>query len=500
LLNPDDTNDATVDISFYQEDGTFIKTESNVEIDTYNTLSFQPDDYSVTEESGMIFIDSDTGLVGTVIRESDYSATSEPLQDAGPTSSGDRYLYCPKFVQQGDWDTYICLFHYYSGGTSASVDFKFYSTDGTYIDTYSTMIGSRETFYKKPTDMGINNEYGNILIEADNVNSGEIFIGYTLRTDGDTSYSEPLPRSLTTEAVSNFGKYDKGGTEIDTNIVINNPTSSSMNLDFEFYKYDGTSLGEEIQSIAAHATFTIDPTEYIDCTIGSVYCSSSNGYFIGYSYFGGTMGAGFSTELMTNFNEELYSPNIQEPDSESGGFHTEMWITNTDDDIIEIDVEFFETDGTSFEEITDLELLENSVATIYQEPGVELDGSVIIASPGYDYLSGWIFGRIIDPLLGIDCKNCFNGDGCNWGQNDCLCYLEDCGGLAYCGTICKNSIEPPGDENCEDCRNDEGCSWGENHCICTTYNICEGLTLCDCSQQNCDCGNRCSDSQNSCGY
>jgi hypothetical protein len=445
LFNPDETA-ATLDITFYETDGDLIYTEENVNIEPLNTLYFSPDDYDVTDESGSIIVESNIDITGSVLRIDDQSASSELLQWVSDTSEGDRNLFSPKFIQATGWETWICLHYHNDGSTSISVDLDFYDLGGNWLETKTETLSPKETIYKRPSDWTVDDDYGNIEISASNVPSGGVLIGYTLRTDGEMTYSEPLPSSITDSATSQFSQLS-GDVNFDTNIIIQNPTSSSITIDLDLYDGDGDSLGLEYIQVDSHASSTIEISEYTSEYFGSIYLSSSGDGedFTGYMALLGDNGAGLSTELATEYSTTLYAPDVRDAENEgieNEGFHGIVWISNFYEGDIEVDVLFTDSDGSTQELFDDLEIPENSAETPSPDPtdvpfhGASTIDVVFPSGPNID-----IYGIDLNALGTSQCGNCQDdccGADCSCDRGETRCYgsTVNCWDDGCEGTLC----------------------------------------------------------------
>jgi hypothetical protein len=489
VFNPDDADTATITISFYKENGNLIDSVEDIEIDALNTLIFTPNDYGVTDNTGNIVIESDLNIVGSIIRRSSYSAASEPLQWTDDTSQGSRTLYCPKFIQATNWETWICLYYNNDGGSPISVNFHFYDLNGIFLGTKIVPVSPKQTLYQRPLDMGIFSSYGNIIIETI-VPSGGVLLGYTLRNNGIDclSYSEPLARSLTEIAYSSYFLYNKEGIEIETEIILNNPTSTLITTYFDIYSDSGALIGSENTQILPHSTITLEISEYTTYPVGTIYFSSTSANFIGFSALIGNLGFGFSTELILSPSEIIYFPGILEPDDmETGGFRSNMLVSNLDDESIEIDIDLLDLYGNVEYSFSDVELVDNGVNMVFPIEEVEYIGSGILMEDGISsiYIDGWAYNRWVEILF---CDNCL-GEGCDWTDEDCSCNQINCKGKTYCK-------DPPMQGEQGGCVG-RGCSLSTNQCPglkCKVHGNwnCGGKTVCNgggglCGKASCGC-------------
>ncbi|UCH90173.1 MAG: hypothetical protein JSV49_05925, partial [Thermoplasmata archaeon] len=174
-------------------------------------------------------------------------------------------LYCPRFVQNTNWETLITLSN--PSENKAFIDIFYFDEDGYYIDDFNTEIESKDTIDFISTDHGIQNEAGSIIIS-----SNIPIFGNIIYYSEYCAASEPLQSNPSTTLYCS-GFYQS--VDWETWICINNINGTSSSITLTYYDENGNSIDTFIDTLSPKEQRYFRPSvDGITDTFGSVIVQS----------------------------------------------------------------------------------------------------------------------------------------------------------------------------------------------------------------------------------
>jgi hypothetical protein len=497
ILNPNEIP-ANVQINFHEDNG-LLGSNFGIVILPYNIHQFHPRDFGVNDVTGSIVIESDIGVVGTVIRTSQYSAAAEmlhPAQSIGPES-----MYCPEYRQDGNWNTYITVNN--EDSSTLSAEAIFYDTNGIPVHTEPLSFNAHQTQYLDVSDYVEGTQGGSIEIKPIPP-AHQSLKGNVIVTDDDMAYSYAL-QEPTQFASAIYRCLISPEFQRLTTVELTNPSENLIHVTYTFFDEDGTWLCDDSMAINPHATFTINPSLYVSNLRGTIAIISPDGEFVGSAITIGTNGAAYANGLMTKFAGIVYAPAIRDtigiseefPDWGGSITVTNPWDTSAVGDALYTFLNgevYFE--GGPWGYIPPFGIGDLT----WPNPGdfepIFDGGGIIGTNPGEVTISG----HLVELIRSDDCGNCNDGGPGTCGGTHCGCDDQECEkydghpGSTYscacqcaspCQDLCKIVVtstnhcdfdESPGRGPCGDSPGSVGC--GSHHCDRCPSELCLGGQTC----------------------